>query len=383
MNLYNLAEIETELRATSDAACASGMTALLESKKISIEEFMKNNEKYSKEFITCCHDGFKKAQDRIISNLIIIQDEQESIKEQLNQARIKKNKADITELQRKDKHLEFTANLFKHCADALVWQLIQGQLWISRRLYLKVGGSKKLKDVNLKSAKSVAKKINSNPLNFVLITDITNNVQVGDLIGFVDGEFVIAELKEGEKNFEVLQVIKELSSNPTEKEEIFDRYANNPKFIEHLERTLKQKKTLQDVSQILNTDKGPEPTSQKEIKIITPKEDTPTYTARLSALEKQLSERNYWAYGIIEDCLHIGIYKGEKRFGGAALLQAIADSENKSNVVIIDILSVIESLNKPIFYFPFTVDFIFDLIFQRTKMYLMLDLDNYMELYSV
>lgn len=382
MDLYNLSEIETELRVTSDAACVNGMTALLESKKISIDHFMKNKEKYGKEFMVCCHDGFKKAQDRIISNVIIIQEEQEKIKEELKKARIQKNKTDIAVLQKKEKHLEFTATLFKHCADALVWQLIQGQLWISRRLYLKVGGSKKLKDVNLKSAITVANKINSNPLNFALITDITNNVQVGDLIGFIDGDFVIAELKEGVKNFEVLEVIEELSSKPTKAEEIYNRYANNPKFIEHLERTIKQKKTLQDIVHILSTDKGIEPTSQKEIKILTPNEETPTYIKRLSALEKQLSERKFWAYDIIDDCLHIGIYKGEQRFGGAALLQAIADGENKSNVVIVDILSVIKSLNKPIFYLPFSVDFIFDLIFQRTKLYFMLDLDNYMELYK-
>ncbi|GET34038.1 hypothetical protein PbJCM13498_29010 [Prolixibacter bellariivorans] len=51
----------------------------------------------------------------------------------------------------------------------------------------------------MESAIKVAEDYNSNPMNFVLITDITNNVQVGDLMGIVDGQFIIAEIKEGEK----------------------------------------------------------------------------------------------------------------------------------------------------------------------------------------
>ncbi len=382
MDIYNLSEIETELRLTADAACANGINALLETQKITIEELLSNREKYNGDFIRHCHDGFKIAQNRIIKNILLIQDEQELIKERLKQARIIKDKKETSELIKKGKHLENISVLFKHCADALVWQLIQGQLWISRRLYLKVGGQKKLKDVNLKSAIMVADQINSNPMNFVLITDVTNNVQVGDLVGFIDGAFVITEIKEGEKNFEVLEIIKELSNNTITAKDVADNFASEPKFLEQLSRTLKQHQVLHDVHQILSTDKGIDPTSKKEIKIITPQEPTPTYIARLAALEDQLKERNFWAYDVIEDCLHIGIYKGEKRFGGHLILKAICEQDNKLNYVIVDILRVLESLNKPIFFLPFSPDFIFDLIFGRIKMYFMLDLDGYIELYK-
>ncbi len=382
MDIYNLSEIETELRSTADAACGDGVSTLLKSKQISIEEFLTNKEKYSTDFIKLCHDGFKIAQDRIIKNVLVIQDEQKKVLEKLKKARTEKNKTEVTDLIKKEKHLEGIAVLFKHCADALAWQLINGQLWISRRLYLNVGGQKKLKDVNLKSVKIVADQINSNKMNFVLITDLTNNVQVGDLIGLIDGKFVITEVKEGEKNYEVLEVINELGNNQITPKEVIDKFKTEPKFIEHLQRTIKQHKTLQDVHEILSADEGIDPTSQKKIKIHTPKEHTAIYSERLSALQEQLKERKFWAYDVIDKCLHIGIFKGEKRFGGPIILKAIAEESKRPNYVIVDILSVFESLNKPIFFLPFTPDFIFDLIFSRTKMYFMLDLDGYIELFK-
>ncbi|WP_159103304.1 hypothetical protein [Prolixibacter bellariivorans] len=45
MDIYNISEIEIELRATSDAACGNGINALLDSKKISIEEFIEHRRK--------------------------------------------------------------------------------------------------------------------------------------------------------------------------------------------------------------------------------------------------------------------------------------------------------------------------------------------------
>lgn len=384
MNLYNLFEIETELREIADTICKQGLSNFFETKEISIDDFIKDSKTHNKDFIVSCHTQFKEAQNRIITCVLSIQNEQDVVKKQLKQARQENKKTLVAELINKETYLHFAENLFKHCADAIVWHLIQGQLWISRRLYLRVDGNKKLKESNLDSTILAAKEINSNPLNFVLITDITNNVQVGDLIGIINGSFTIAEVKEGQKNYEILEIIKELGTNPTpvKSKQILDKVSEDPKLHEHLMRTIRQGKTMEEVHEILSTDKGIDPTTQKEIKILTPKENVPFYSKRLSMLESQLSERKFWAYDVIEECLHIGIYKGEMRFGGPELLKAIAKTNNKQNIIIIDILNIIKSLNKPIFFLPFTLDFIFDLIFSRIKMYFMLDLDNYIELYK-
>lgn len=92
MDLYNLKEIETELRATSDAACGDGLKRFIEAKKISVEEFISNKEKYNHDFLISCHTGFKEAQNRIIKNILVFQDEQDKLKSELKEARIKKTR---------------------------------------------------------------------------------------------------------------------------------------------------------------------------------------------------------------------------------------------------------------------------------------------------
>ena len=72
MELYNLLEIELELREIADTICKNGLNRFLEIKGISVDDFIKEREKHNKDFIVSCHTEFKKAQDRIITNVLLI-----------------------------------------------------------------------------------------------------------------------------------------------------------------------------------------------------------------------------------------------------------------------------------------------------------------------
>jgi len=309
-DLFNIEAIENEVHQIADFACGHGTKSIIENSEYPVtgSAFLEKIKSSKNDFIINCHNGFKEAQTRIISSVQNIQDEQAIISNKLQEAKAIKDKEEIKDLKAKQSHLKNIEVLFKHCADAILWQLINGQLYISRRLYLKVDGIKKLKDINLKSVQAVVDDVNKNPENFLLIMDITNNAQVGDIRGIMDGEFIIGEVKEGKKNIEVLEILADLEKEKTTLEKVEEKYINDKKFIEQLRRNIKQKKTLKNVTKIINEDKGIDPTSNKEIKIITPNEHTPLYSERLSALEEQLKERNYGAYDVIENCLHIGIY---------------------------------------------------------------------------
>jgi len=50
--------------------------------------------------------------------------------------------------------------------------------------------------------------------------------------------------------------------------------------------------------------------------------------------------------------------------------------------VAVDMFKVTESVNKPIFFLPFEKEFIFDILFGRIKLLFIVDLDEYMQLYS-
>ena len=196
-DLYDIKEIEKEVHEIADLACGHGTKSIVNDDEypISGAEFLERINASKEKFISSAHEGFKAAQTRIISCIQEIQTEEEAISTKLKESRRNREKKAVTELKSKEQYLENIQALFKHCADAILWQLIQGQLYVSRRLFQKVEGSKRLKDINLKSVQAVVDEANKKPENFLLITDITNNAQVGDVIGIWNGRFIIGEVK--------------------------------------------------------------------------------------------------------------------------------------------------------------------------------------------
>ena len=195
----------------------------------------------------------------------------------------------------------------------------------------------------------------------------------------MDGKFIIGEVKEGKKNIEILETIDELKSGVITMEEVIEK--SSGKIVEQLNRTMKQHETMSNISNIVNKGIGIDPVLKQEITILNPKEVTPTYLERLSKLEEQLNERNFWAYDVIEECLYIALFKGEKRFAGDSLLQGIAEQKKIENYFLMDVMNTLNSLNKPIFFLPFSPAFIFDILFGRVKMLFMLDLDKFISLH--
>ena len=187
--------------------------------------------------------------------------------------------------------------------------MIEGKLYIARRFYQNAPGSKNLEDTNYKSVMLVADKINEKPDNFVLLTDITSYVQIGDLVGVINGKRKLIEVKEGERNNEILEDINAVNNSDLPICEFFEKYKERPKDVEQIRRILKQEIVANDEINIINTDSGHDPVTDRNIKIYTPKEATPYFYDELLDLEKQLMTRNFWAYTVVDSCLHIGLYK--------------------------------------------------------------------------
>ena len=96
---------------------------------------------------------------------------------------------------------------------------------------------------------------------------------------------------------------------------------------------------------------------------------------------EQLKISNLFSYDVIDDCLHVGIYKGAFRFLGEEILKGLAEQKTK-NYIIQDIRGVLNSLNRPLFFMPFPKEFIFDILFGRVNFLMLLDLDAFMELFN-
>lgn len=328
------------------------------------------------------HTGFKESQKMIVSNLIKIQSKIKICNVKLKTAR--NNKEKHCEITKKELEiLKYKEKILKHLADSILWQLLRGELHIIRRLYQNVPGTKTLEDTNIKSVLAVARKINSNPDNFVLISDITSYVQVGDLIGIVDGNYQIIEVKEGKRNHELLDSMIQICNSNLSITNLIDKEKKSPKDIQQILRMMKQKKVADEELEIMRNDKGHDPVTGGNIKIFTPEIPTVFYDNELYGLEAQLKTRGSWAYTVVDTCIHIGLYKGPWKLTGKLVLELIAKDQKIKNKLIVDARQVMTSLDKPLTFLPFSKKMILDIIAGRVIMYLMLDIDKFMGLYSL
>lgn len=349
--------------------------------KPSEDEIRSYMRSHARESFRTIHAGFKKAQHLIIDGLLKIQPQIKWSKDQLKEARRQKSdKKDfwLAEI----KILEYKEVVLKHLADTIFWHLIEGKLYVSRRFYQYVPGSKSLDETNYKSVLLAANKINENPDNFVLLTDITNYVQIGDLFGVVDGNRVLIEVKEGDRNYEILKDIEAANQSDSHVLKLFDKYKEHPKDLEQIKRILKQENVANDEINIINTDRGHDPVTNRNIKIFTPKEDTQYYYDELHDLEMQLMTRNFWAYTVIDDCLHIGLYKNKWKMLGRPLLEIIAKDQKIEHKIIVDARSVMKTMDSPLLFLPFSKQLVLDILLGKVLMFLMLDIDKFMELYK-
>lgn len=339
-------------------------------------------EKHKSEFIRNCHEGFKKGQDEILKLMLAFEDRREYLNGRIKELR-KKKKKNIDVFLQEIKTIEWKENILRHIIDAAAWQIIGGQLYISRRLYHGVEGNKRLLKSNIQSVIDVAKELNKVDSDFALISDLSSYIQTGDiLLRKGDGSLSVVEVKEGKKNqesFDVLNKILDIKDK-TPVEDIMKSVAWNKKSLEQFGRNLRQFEKAFNVVNVLNNDKEID-SSGLPVNIITPKEDTPRFENELSNLSKELQKNGLWAYNVIESCLHLGMYKGPLRFVGPTILEKIGEYNTKSHVIV-DFRRVVKSLNRPLLMFPYRKEFLFDIMFGRTKFFLMLDIERYMTLFS-
>jgi hypothetical protein len=370
---------EAEVRVIADLIFASGIKATVPDTINDGQAAMAHMKANYEEFIIACHTGFKEGQTRILTLIMALQEERKQNKAALKVAHSSRNKDRVSRLKEEAKEMDHKEKVLRHLMDGIVWQLMGGQLYAARQLYKEVEDTKVLSSSNVESVIKAAAQINEDPLAFALITDLTSYVQIGDLLVVQDGHIGVAEVKEGEKNAKNYEIINSLGDEKITAAELAAKHQLDEKDMEQLKRQFRQLVEMENFTHIMNHDKGLDLPTGKKFTILTPQEPTPYFTDRLSKLEDQLKERNYWAYDVIDTCLHIGIYKGPFRHEGARLLKDIAEQSGARHIVI-NYVQVLESLNKPIVNLPFTTDFIFDILFGRVIVYMMLDLDKYMEL---
>lgn len=262
--------------------------------------------------ISNVHTGFKKAQLLIIDQILEIQDKTTIIKDQLKAARVKRDEQKVKKLIDELNFEQFKEIVYRRVADSIVWQMICGQHYVAAELYIpsKNESFSRLKHSNINHTIKEIERLNKNPTDFALMTDITYFVKVGDIILRTLEGVKLIELKQGIKNFEIKTLVR--NSNETSNEDFIKflqgRFDNN--FVKQVQRMLNQSVKMQCVENVINLGMGinHQTNKPKYISNWGINQDNNFINKVVDLINKVYLTNEIMAYDTVE-CVHIGVYK--------------------------------------------------------------------------
>lgn len=332
------------------------------------------------EFVIQVHKGFFIAQRNAIILLQKILKEQKRLKGDLKQARRDKDKKkteDITELIKKTKYQEMVV---RKAMDSIAWQLFGYELAVMRRLYY---GHEviDITDSNLESElRYIDWYIKENPDGFVLISDLTSFIQIGDVVEFSPQKGLrLGELKEGRTNLEMLRIINNIVKTECPLYLKNEWNKMNEKKKEQFCREIKQIEKCQKALQIINEGEGTDPLTGRTVKIEEAELRLDTFADTVRELLIKCSKKGH-AIAVVEDCLLIGVYETDK-FSSIAF-DVWKQSLNITMPVVDLRQSMYEPLGHPVFLQPFKEEFILDVIQGKKIVKMAIDIDKWLKTFE-
>jgi hypothetical protein len=369
-----------KLKEICDLAFSNGIGAI--TSKVETNSSPKNwNKEILKLFIEKCHEGFKLAQTLIIEEVLYYQNLLREKKIELKENRRLRNKEESKETEHIISVIEHRLSAYFHIADGIAWQLINGEIHISRRLY--IGEStKQLDSSNLTHAISVSSEINQLPENFALISDLTHFVQIGDLLIRTPEGIGIMELKQGKINDKIADLVKKINTSDFPVKEIEEEKSTlDSNTTKQLDRVLRQQERAFRAIEVINKDKGKDPKTGEKITVSTPKNLTSFYSHEFPKLFEKL-KTSTWAYNVIDrGCLHIGLYRDEGRLMASFLIEQIISKETE-NYVMIDFMSIAGNVSEPIFAKPMPPELMIDILVGDLKLIIGLNIDALIQIFK-
>lgn len=332
------------------------------------------SEKTKSQFQHLVHDGFKKGQDLLIEELLIVQEIRKQAKESLKKYRQEKDRVKEELLKVLLSSLDDQEAILLHIGDGIAWQLLGGQVSSMRRFY--TGDTKKeLSSSNIKHAKSVADGINKSPEKFALISDITHSIQVGDLLIIDRNKVGVMELKEGKVNDKLGALKNVLYDTDVDLEEIKKEVSKlTLSEIKQFERMLKQDDKLLKTVEVMNTDKGTDLKTGKEIQIMTPKHITMSYCDKIESTIKEARKTGY-AVSQVDGIVQIGVYTSA--YNGLLPDGISKMFDGKKFKVVGDLERISRNVSQPIFAKPFDPGTIIDILLQDVNVVIGIDLEAF------
>lgn len=341
----------------------------------------KITEKDKTEFLIQVHKGFRLGQNLIIQEILPLISELKLLKEKEKQARRDKNKELIIKIKSEINIADYKITILRHFADFIAWQVFKKDYYKARRFYSGDTNRPDLLNTNLESVITAVEHFHKqDDKNFALISDLTSFIDIGDILLVNGKENVIVECKQGEVQKKVFDFLDYAAQDDFDVTKI-DYSDKNNKFFDQVERTLKQMEKGAKVTNFLKNEEGTDAFSDTKIKVLESTNPQKYYFEYLIELIKNSKENNS-KHGEIEGIIYVGIYRENKRLVSSHLFKGIVDHIYEKNIILDYINLIGLPLKEPMFFKPFGVDNIFDIMFGRIKIYLAINLDKLIELFN-
>lgn len=269
-----------------------------------LEEYLK--------FVEYVHEGFGFCQNDIVKKLLTLESELDLNTQLIVSARQKRDKTELQKLQASDTGIRWRISICRKIADTLAWTILRQKIHIVRRFFM-FQKPISLKSSNIHSMLEYVNDFNKkNPLKFVLISDLTSFIQIGDfvIIDRTNGHFsmILAEFKEGEVNLRIRDFLDFFYESKCPIALNYFIQEHGKKKFEQLERMVRQDIRESQITQIINTGKGIDPGTNLPMNIPDQYYNLKSFLPDVIALLNEADEKS-WAIKIIENCLYIGAYK--------------------------------------------------------------------------
>lgn len=329
-----------------------------------------------KRFYTLCNKGFKIAQNLALEELRQLYTHQKGIEEEIVLKRKEKKNDEKKKLETKLEINRYKIELIKNLVYTIAWQVFNRKREILARFYTDERGNNQLTGKGFEAILSAANEINQDPQKFALITDLTNNIQIGDLLVITPEGHEIIEVKTGEKNEAAKRLINFYKVNDIEITNEKLRKSVDRKFAEQILRMQKQELKTKRLKTIIEEDKGDHPKYENtKVNLLDSPIANETFHSEIKDLLEQLKDKD-WAYTSVWGVLNIGVYKNEWRTMGKFTLTQL-----NNGYPVYDILSLGVNISEPIFAKPISWgdENIIDIALGKIKIFIGIDIDQFIK----
>jgi hypothetical protein len=357
-----------------------------------------------KRFTEACHEGYALAQHRLVEELGRVEAATRGAKRLQKEARRQRERQKSEAASRLLETLHYQEMALRTIANGMAWIMLRDQRWVVRRLH-QGRAPTALSAANMEAAIREADRINQDPRKFALLSDLTSCVQLGDLL-VVDfsrepAMTYCVELKEGQKNYEILQFLDSFSRTGCPRAASFFAEEQGEAGLKQAQRIARQQMRAAEAMKILETGEGVDAPSGNPIMIPDQAVPEETYDRDLETLVGA-ARVDGEGVAVLEGCLWIGAYDSQrvpfpslmfKDHLHHALLKRedcllpespldVTEELLRRRVVpypVIDLRhAVMTPTSRPLFLRNLQRETILDIALGRIEVYLYLDLDQFL-----